>query len=35
MYIIEQYHNYKMMDEKGVVKQTYEIQCIIKKLEHS
>jgi hypothetical protein len=25
LYIIEQYHNYKMFDEKGVVEQAHEI----------
>jgi hypothetical protein len=34
LYIIEQYHDYKMVDEKGVmVEQAHEIQCMVKKLE--
>jgi hypothetical protein len=33
LYIIEQYHDYKMVDEKGVVDQALEIQCMVKKLE--
>jgi hypothetical protein len=33
LYIIEQYHDYKMVDEKGVVEQPHKIQCILKELE--
>jgi hypothetical protein len=33
LYIIEQYHNYKMVDEKGMVEQSHDIQCMVKELE--
>jgi hypothetical protein len=33
LYIIEQYHDYKMVDGKDVVEQTHEIQCMVKELE--
>jgi hypothetical protein len=33
LYIMEQYHNYKMTDGKSVVEQTHEIQCMAKELE--
>jgi hypothetical protein len=33
LYIIEQYHGYKMIDGKGVVEQVHEIQCMVKELE--
>jgi hypothetical protein len=33
LYIIEQYHDYQMVDEKSVVTQAHEIQCIVKELE--
>jgi hypothetical protein len=33
LYIIEQYHNYKMVDGKGVVEQAHEMHCMVKKLE--
>jgi hypothetical protein len=33
LYIIEQYHGYKMVDGKDVVKQAHEIQCMVKELE--
>jgi hypothetical protein len=33
LYIIEQYHNYQMVDQKSVVTQAYEIQCMVKELE--
>jgi cobalamin-dependent methionine synthase I len=33
LYIIDQYHNYKMADGKGVVEQTHEIHCTVKELE--
>jgi hypothetical protein len=32
LYIIEQYHNYQMVDEKSVVTQAHEIQCMVKEL---
>jgi hypothetical protein len=32
LYIIEQYHNYQMIDEKSVVTQAHEIQCMVKQL---
>jgi hypothetical protein len=32
LYIIEQYNDYKMVDEKSVVTQAHEIQCMVKKL---
>jgi hypothetical protein len=32
LYIIEQYHNYQMIDGKSVVTQAHEIQCLVKKL---
>jgi hypothetical protein len=32
LYIIEQYHDYQMVDEKSVVTQAYEIQCMVKEL---
>jgi hypothetical protein len=34
LYIMEQYHNYKMTDGKSVVEQAHEIQCMAKELEH-
>jgi hypothetical protein len=34
LYIMEQYHDYKMTDEKSVVEQAHEIQCMAKELEH-
>jgi hypothetical protein len=33
LYIIEQYHDYQMVDEKGVITQAHEIQCMVKELE--
>jgi hypothetical protein len=32
LYIIEQYHNYQMVDGKSVVTQAHEIQCVVKEL---
>jgi hypothetical protein len=32
LYIIEQYHDYQMVDEKSVVIQAHEIQCMMKEL---
>jgi hypothetical protein len=32
LYIIEQYHDYQMVDEKSVVTQAHEIQCMVKEL---
>jgi hypothetical protein len=32
LYIIEQYHDYQMVDGKSVVTQAHEIQCMVKKL---
>jgi hypothetical protein len=31
LYIIEKYHDYQMVDEKSVVTQAHEIQCMVKK----
>jgi hypothetical protein len=33
LYIIEQYHNYQMVDGKSVVTQAHEIQCMVNELE--
>jgi hypothetical protein len=33
LYIIEQYHDYKLVDGRNVVEQAYEIQCMMKELE--
>jgi hypothetical protein len=33
LYIIEQYHDYQMVDGKSVVTQAHEIQCMVKELE--
>jgi hypothetical protein len=33
LYIIEQYHDYNMIDGKYVVEQAHEIQCMVKKDE--
>jgi hypothetical protein len=33
LYIIEQYHDYQMVDEKSVVTQAHEIRCTVKELE--
>jgi hypothetical protein len=30
LYIIEQYHDYQMVDGKSVVIQAHEIQCMMK-----
>jgi hypothetical protein len=30
LYIIEQYHDYQMVDEKSMVTHTHEIQCMVK-----
>jgi hypothetical protein len=32
LYIIEQYHDYQMVDEKSVVTQAHEIQCMVNEL---
>jgi hypothetical protein len=32
LYIIEQYHDYQIVDEKSVVTQAREMQCMVKKL---
>jgi hypothetical protein len=32
LYIIEQYHNYQVVDGKSVVTQAHEIQCMVKEL---
>jgi hypothetical protein len=32
LYIIEQYHDYHMLDAKSVVTQAHEIQCMVKEL---
>jgi hypothetical protein len=32
LYIIEQYHDYQMVDGKSVLTQAYEIQCMVKEL---
>jgi hypothetical protein len=33
LYIIEQYHDYQMVDGKSVVTQTHEILCVVTELE--
>jgi hypothetical protein len=33
LYIIEQYHDYQMVDRKNVVTQAHEIQCMVKELK--
>ena len=33
MYIIEQFHDYKMVENRSVLEQAHEIQCIAKELE--
>ncbi|KAK3130497.1 hypothetical protein QOZ80_6BG0494210 [Eleusine coracana subsp. coracana] len=33
LYVIEQYHDYKMVDGKSDVAQAHEIQCIVKELK--
>jgi hypothetical protein len=33
LYIIEQYHDYKMVDGNVVVEKTHEIQCTVKEPE--
>jgi hypothetical protein len=33
LYIIKQYHDYQMVDEKGVITQFHEIQCMVKELK--
>jgi hypothetical protein len=32
LYIIEQYHDYQMVDGKSVLTHAYEIQCMVKEL---
>jgi hypothetical protein len=32
LYIIEQYHDYQMVDGKSMVTQAHEIQCMVKEL---
>jgi hypothetical protein len=32
LYIIEQYHDYQMVDRKSVVTQAHEVQCMVKEL---
>jgi hypothetical protein len=32
LYIIEQYHDYQMVDGKSVVTHAHEIQCMVKEL---
>ncbi|XP_073357895.1 uncharacterized protein [Aegilops tauschii subsp. strangulata] len=34
LYIMEQYHDYKMTDDRSVVEQAHEIQSLTKELEH-
>lgn len=34
LYFIEQYHDYKITNEKSVVEQAHEIQYMVKELEH-
>jgi hypothetical protein len=33
LYIIKQYHDYQMVDEKVVITQFHEIQCMVKELK--
>jgi hypothetical protein len=30
LYIIEQYHDYQMVDEKSMVTHAHEVQCMVK-----
>ena len=33
MYTIEQFHDYKMVENRSVLEQAHEIQCIAKELD--
>ena len=33
LYIMESFHDYKMVNNRSVVEQAHEIQCIVKELE--
>ena len=33
LYIMEQHHDYKMVENRSVVEQAHEVQCIVKELE--
>ena len=34
LYIVEQFYDYKMTDERSIVQQAHEIQSLAKELEH-
>jgi hypothetical protein len=34
LYIMESFYDYKMADNRSIVEQTHEIQCIAKELDH-
>jgi hypothetical protein len=34
MYIMESFHDYRMNDNRSIVEQAHEIQCIAKELDH-
>jgi hypothetical protein len=34
LYVIESFHDYKMVDNRSIVEQAHEIHCIIKELDH-
>jgi hypothetical protein len=34
LYIMESFHDYKMADNRSIVEQAHEIQCIAKELDH-
>ena len=34
LYIMESFHDYKMVDNRSIVEQAHEIQCIAKELDH-
>jgi hypothetical protein len=34
MYIMERFHDYKMVDNRSIVQQAHEVRCIGKELDH-
>jgi hypothetical protein len=34
LYVMESFHDYKMTDNRSIVEQAHEIQCIAKELDH-